>query len=287
MGSPLPASFCGHGTYIYDVPSTIKRFSDVQGVVSTLQSMDMSHAWVRVHGTSAYSASSKKLIGTLIDALQTEGIAVAGWGWNQGVSPATESRLAIKELQFFGLNDYVADIEHGHNNSSWTAAEIADYCRRVREAVTGGFGVTTFSLIDWHEPQLMRAALPFVDMFNPQVYWFNFPNAKMLKQFKRSNGTPYESASPSAYAELCLDGWVKLMGATPRPIVMTGQSYWGEAGFSKEEADRKLDKFLASFSAFARVAGLNWWHAGGSSAMSTHMLDAIKAAGLGGKTFQS
>jgi hypothetical protein len=287
MALPLPASFCGHGTYIYDVPSTIQRYSTVQGVVSALKDMGMAHAWVRIHGTSAYNAASKKLIKTLIEALQADGVAVAGWGWNQGVSPSAESSLAVKELQFFGLKDYIADIEHGHNNSNWTEAEIDGYCKKVRDAVTGGFGVTTFALIDWHEPKLMQAALPHVDMFNPQIYWFNFPNAKMARQFKRDDGSKYEAGSPSAYAELCLDNWIKLMGATPRKLVMTGQSYWGEGSFSKEDAEKKLDKFLGSFSGFDRVAGLNWWHAGGSSGMSAHMQQAIKAAKLGDKTYQA
>ena len=71
----------------------------------------------------------------------------------------------------------------------------------------------------------MKAALPFVDMFNPQVYWHHFPNKKMVKQFKRPEGTPYGQDSAASYADLCLDRWDKLMGDTPKDIVITGQAW--------------------------------------------------------------
>ena len=71
----------------------------------------------------------------------------------------------------------------------------------------------------------MTAALPFVDMFNPQVYWHHHPNKKMVKQFKRPNGKAYATDDAAEYAELCLDRWDKLMGATTKELVITGQSW--------------------------------------------------------------
>jgi hypothetical protein len=279
------ASFRGHGVFIYDTPETIADYGSIADTVKAIQAMDMRHAWVRIHGTSAYPTATKKTIAGLIAALKEAGIAVAGWGWNQGDSPKSEATLAAKELAFFELTDYIADIEQGVHEANWTEAEVADYCKRVRDAVSGGFGVTSFPLIDWHEPKLMQAALPYVDMVNPQVYWFDFPSTTMLKQFKRPNGSPYTAHDPTEYAALCLDRWTKLMGGTPKKIVMTGQAYWGENGFTQSAAEAKLDAFLPAFTAFNRIIGLNWWHLGGVKAMSHHMYEALKQAKLGSKRY--
>jgi hypothetical protein len=133
----------------------------------------------------------------------------------------------------------------------------------------------------------MQAALPFVDMFNPQVYWFHFPNKKMLKQFKRPNGKPYTADNAAEYAELCLDRWDHLMGASPKDLVLTGAAYWGEGSppLSRTEAEEKLEEFLAGWNRFGRVSGLNWWHFGGEKAMSHRMLEAISSAKLGHKPY--
>src|SRR5262249_27026829 len=156
--------------------ATIARYGSTALAIEAMQKAQMTHVWVRIHAQSAYSSASKTIIRNFIGALQAAGIAVAGWGWCQGNDPLAEAKLGVRELAWFGLLDYVADIEHGVHGANWTANEIQTFCRHVRANVTGSFGITTFPLIDWHEPQLMRAALPFVDMFNPQVYWHHFPN---------------------------------------------------------------------------------------------------------------
>ena len=148
----------------------------------------------------------------------------------------------------------------------------------------GGFGITTYPLIDWHEPELMQAALPFVDMFNPQVYWFHFPNKKMLAQFKRPNGKPYVADNAAEYTDLCIDRWTKLMGGTAKKLVVTGAAYWNE-GNTQAEAEAKVEEFLAKWNRYGAIVGLNWWHFGGQSAMSHRMLEAITAAKLGAKPY--
>ena len=199
-----------------------------------------------------------------------------------------DAKLAVRELSWFGLSDYVADIEHGVNGANWTVAEIETFCRHVRNNVSGSFGVTTFPLIDWHEPQLMKAALPFVDMFNPQVYWHHFPNRKMVRQFKRPNGTSYGRDKSFEYADLCLDRWDALMGNRPKDVVVTGQAYWGEGEppFTRVEAEDKLDEFLGSWAGYGRVIGLNWWHFGGGDSMTHRMLDSITKAKLAARPYK-
>ena len=99
------------------------------------------------------------------------------------------------------------------------------FCRAIRADLDGQFGVTTFGLIDWHAPELMKAALPFVPFFNPQVYWFNFPNNQMVQQFRRPDGMRYRPGIPGEYMDLCIDRWNALMDTDGRPLVVTGQAY--------------------------------------------------------------
>jgi hypothetical protein len=284
----LAQSFRKHGTFIYEVPETVAQYGSSKLAIEAMTGAGMTHAWVRIHSQTAYSTGGKKIIAAFIDELKSAGIAVAGWGWCHGTDPVADAKLAIKELSSFGLSDYVADIEHGVHGANWTVPEIVAFCTRVRAGVAGSFGITTFPLIDWHEPQLMKAALPFVDMFNPQVYWHHYPDKKMAKQFKRADGTGYGKDNASEYAELCLDRWDKLMASTPKELVITGQAYWGEGKppFSKAEAEAKLDEFIEAWTRFGRVIGLNWWHFGGDKAMSHRMLNSITKAKLGSKAYK-
>jgi hypothetical protein len=84
--------------------------------------------------------------------------------------------------------------------------------------------------------------------------------------------------------ELCIDRWRRLMGASQKPLVVTGQAYWGE-GNTQAEAEAKLEHFLGNWNGYSRVVGLNWWHLGGGQAMSHLMLERITAARLGQKNY--
>lgn len=286
--SGTPKAFRKHGTFIYQVPATIARYGNSALAIEAMKEAQISHAWVRIHSRTAYSSQDKKAIATFIDELTDAGLAVAGWGWCDGSDPTADAKLAVKELNSFGLSDYIADIEHGVHGANWEPQEITRFCERVRNGVSGGFGITTFPLINWHEPELMKAALPFVDMFNPQVYWHHFPNKKMLRQFKRPDGSSYIEGRPHEYTDLCLDLWDRLMGSTPKQIVVTGQAYWGEGipPFEQGDAEDKVDDFLRSWTGYNRIAGLNWWHFGGGASMSHRMRNSINKAKLGIKPYK-
>ena len=282
----MSPSVSKHGTFVYDPIATTKAYGSPENVAAAAKRAGMSHAWLRAHDTGAPSKQTREANLELIAAFKGEGIASAAWGWCQGEDPSAEAKLALKETKALGLNDYVADIEPGHNNSDWTTSEIATFCKAVRHGLEGSFCVSGFALVDWHEPHLYAAALPFVDAFAPQVYWFNYPNKKMQGQFKRPDGSLYDLASPAAYTDLCLDRWTKMMGDTPKPLIVTGQAYWGEGSFTQQQAEAKLASFLASWTAFERIAALNWWHFGAATGMSHAMLEAIVAADLGSKAYQ-
>jgi len=280
-------AFRGHGTYVYRVPDIIAHYGSNGQAVQAIRNAGMHHAWVRIHGRSPYDSDEKDLIAAFVAALKAGGLSVAGWGWCQGLDPIGEANLALRELSYFGLEDYVADIEEGVHQSHWEQADIVQFCQIVRNSLSGGFGITAFPLIDWHAPDLMKAALPFVDVFNPQVYWFHYPDEKMVSQFKRPNGKPYGLDSPTEYARLCLDRWDTLMGGTRKELVLTGQVYWSEGNrpFTKSESEEKLSEFIDGWSEFARVVGLNWWHFRGQNTMSPKPLETITKARLDSKDF--
>ncbi len=275
----LPKSFRGHGTFIYELKETMAHHGGLAKMVKAMTDCGMTHAWLRVHGRSSPSgvqADNKKAV----KALQDAGISVAAWGWCQGEDVAREARLAVQTTTDLGLSDYVADIEQEVNASDWTEAEVHDFLSAVRAGLPsgGGVAVSSFPLIDWHEPRLMRAASPLVDAFAPQVYWFFYPDKKMRREF----GSRYAPESPAAYADLCLDRWREI---THKPLILTGQTYWDEGGphWDESETEIKLDAFLNDFQGWSRVTGVNWWHFGGSKAMTDKMLLSLQSAHAAGK----
>lgn len=284
--SILPPSMSKHGTFVYDPRDTITKYGSAKNVALAAQGMGMSHAWLRVHGRTPPTAAIISANQALADAFRDEGIAVAGWGWCQGENPVAEAAMAVRETQRIGLVDYIADIEPGHNNSMWTSTDIRKFCDGIKSHLDGGqFCVSAFALLDWHEPHLYAAALPYVDAFAPQIYWFNFPNSKMLAQFRPPAGGSYTKDSAASYADLCLDRWRLMMGSTPKPLILTGQAYWDEGGFSQQDAEAKLQEFLDDWRGYNGISALNWWHMGGGSSMSFAMRESIRAADLANKPY--
>ncbi|MFE0756462.1 DUF2272 domain-containing protein [Inquilinus sp. NPDC058860] len=285
-GAGLSQALRGHGTFVYDAVATIDDYGSAANTAQAMVRAGMTHAWIRIHGRSSLNTAQTTATRALIDAVKAAGVAVAGWGWCQGEDARGEARTALRELASFGLVDYVADIEPGHNNSMWRPEEIETFGGTIRDALQGSFGVSSFALVDWHEPQLMAAILPFVDAVAPQVYWFNFPNRTMVDQFRRPGGTTYGRNDPAAYADLCLDRWRRLSLTDPKPLILTGQAYWGEGGFNRQDAEAKLQVFLNTWAGYGQIAGLNWWHFGGGTGMSHAMLEAIVSAQLDTKPYQ-
>lgn len=277
----LPRSLRGHGTFVHDAAATIEAYGSAEKVARTMKRAEMGHAWIRIHGRRSLSPAQKRATEQLLDAFARHEIAVAGWCWCQGEDAPAEARAAVRELDRYGVRDFVADIEPGINDSIWTVADVAAFCETLKDRMRGAFAISSFGLIDWHQPHLMRAAAPYVDAFAPQIRWFNFPNRLMAEQFRRPDGGRYGLDSPSDYARLCLDRWRLLTVADPKPLILTGQACWDDAAFAQSEAERKLSEFLAAWRPSDGVVGLNWWRFSGGSVMSADMIDAIAGARLG------
>lgn len=268
----------GHGVFIYNAAATIARYGSAALVATALKECDMQHAWVRIHGAAKPEPVSPTV--NLIAALKQAGIGVAGWGWCQGDNVGVEAELALTTLNEFGLEHYVADVEDGVHGANWTSTEVRKFFDALREALPDSqLGLSTFGFIPWHKPQLMKAAEPFVDFFAPQTYWFTFPTQKILKAAD-VDVSEYVLNNAASYARLCIEVWQEVVD---KPLVITGQAYWGEApGFGQGTAAAKLSQFTDQFDAWQELQGLNWWHLGGKGqdAMSFGMFQALRTAKL-------
>lgn len=280
----LTKAFKGHGAFIYNALATVNRYGSVENVAKALMDLGMSHAWVRIHGKLAIHEDAYTR--DLIKAFRSAKIAVAGWGWCQGESPAAEAGMAAKALKLYGLKAYVADIEQGVSGASWTEGEIDAFFSELKKAGPARLkvAVSSFGFIDYHEPRLMRAADAYADAFAIQAYWFWYPTKKLLKAVGAAEAD-YALDHAASYAALCIDRWRQV---TSKPLILTGQAYWGEhPEFTDAVAESKLGEFLGGFSRWGDIAALNWWHLGGKGqdAMSYGMYQAIKGAELGKMNF--
>jgi hypothetical protein len=264
----------GHGVFVYEPSTALGKYGTWGGVANALRTMKMTSAWVRGHGKDGLFEVDHNL--ALIGALRRAGIGVFVWGWCQGDDQLDKDiRNAADAIAKFGPDGYVADIEPGVSGAEWTAKGIKKFLTATRTALAGKpLILSTHGFIPYHEPDLMRTADPFVDAFAPQVYWFWYPKKAMLSA-PGATGT-YRTNNAAAYADLCLDVWRHV---TNKPIVITGQVYWGEnPHWGQQDAENKLREFVNGFARYREIAGLNWWYLAGHAAMSSTMEALIAAA---------
>jgi hypothetical protein len=269
------ASFAGRGMWIYTVEGVLQTYASIGNAIREMQRCRLNHLWVRIHGRGYIGDVSNPNLVRLKDlilAARQAGIAVAGWGWCQGVDPVAEANLAARALSTFELDDYVADIEQGVNDARWTGTEVMQFVTGIRSQLkpSGGLAISSHGFIEYQMPKIFTAAAGKADCLNPQAYWYSDkPNRKMLAFVKQTEAN-YPLHNPASYARLCFDRWTKLYG---RPEVLSGQTC-PEADLDQAEANVKFDEFLRDFEAPAGLVGLNFWH---WSSTSRHIRDALAA----------
>ncbi|MCZ7593914.1 MAG: hypothetical protein M5U16_02610 [Hyphomicrobium sp.] len=125
-------------------------------------------------------------------------------------------------------------------------------------------------------------------MFAPQAYWMSYPKAVHYNTtgFKEAD---YPRDDPTSFVRLVIDSW--RADNFTRPLVITGQAYWGEGAPQTSILEAKVARFTSQFADWSKIVGLNWWHAGGDEAtapaMSPAMIDTLWAAQLGSRPFAS
>lgn len=267
----------GHGTFVYRPDFAIERFGTAMGAADALKAMDMSHAWLRVHDKNGAWRPEANM--ALAEAFRAAGINVGVWGWNDGNDVDRDIANARAAIDHYEPYAYIADMENGVGGACWTAPRATRFAAAVKAHFDGRpLGVSSFGHIVTREPEIMAAMDGIADFFAPQVYWFRYPNAAMVPA-----GDPVlgglSTDSPAAYAKICLHHWRRFV---TKPLVMTGQAYWGEAeNWTRAQAETRLEDFLAEFDGYDGLAGLNWWNLADPCAMSARMRALIAAAKLG------
>ena len=266
----------GHGVFVYEPDHAIAAFGSPAAVAEAVAAMDMSHAWLRVHGRDGPWRTGANLV--LATALRDRGIAVGVWGWVDGNDVDRYIAHARFAIDRYAPDAYIADIETGESGAHWTPERALRFAAAVRATLgMRPLVVSSYGRILSVAPEVMAAVDGVVDAFAPQVYWFRGPDAAMLTAPGLPSGLVVDD--PVSYAALCLHQWRQVV---TRPLVLTGQAYWGEAeGWTEELAERKLAAFLTGFDRYDEIVGLNWWNLAHARAMSPRMREMIAAARLG------
>ncbi|KAB2944092.1 hypothetical protein [Hyphomicrobium sp.] len=299
-------AFKGHGTFCYQPNEIMRKYKEYPApgnpgpadrFAQALRDMDMSHAWVRLFGLEGSMPAADTA--TLTRALRNAGIHVAGWGYCHGADTKAELALAKTECDRHGITAFIADIEPGRRlggtRSKWGDTEFSEFI----DGLVAKFGIDNLGISTWpvlkiqNEPQypslaLMRRVADRVAMFAPQAYWMSYPKAVHYNTtgFKEAD---YPRDDPTSFVRLVIDSW--RADNFTRPLVITGQAYWGEGAPQTSILEAKVARFTSQFADWSKIVGLNWWHAGGDEAtapaMSPAMIDTLRAAQLGSRPFAS
>lgn len=255
----LKPPFSGHGFYVYDLEALLHAYGSTAALIGELHRLKVNHLWLRIHGRNYVGSHQNTNLNrekAFASDARAAGFAIAGWGWCQGENIPAETSLALRAIDTYGVDHYIADIEQGENGAHWTTQEIQQFLGGVRGHVAG-LGFTSFGFIDAHAPHLLEAAAAFVDMVNPQAYWFSsFPKESMLAETGTSGRYPLHNSA--GYAAFCCDRYQLWAG---KSVVISGQAYTDD-GFGSADAVAKLNQFFGGFTRYQDICGLNWWHLG-------------------------
>jgi hypothetical protein len=261
------------------------------GFVGAFKDMGMSHAWVRLFGLEGVMPEGPTR--QLVDKLGAAGIHVAGC-YCHGRNPERELATAIEQTQKFGVGAFVADIEPGRllggTKSKWGERAFDDFVGGLATHFgTDNLGMSTWPVLkiqndpEYPSLRLMQIAADHVAMFAPQAYWMSYPTSV---HYSATGFRPadYPRGDPAAFVRLVVDSW-RAVGFH-NPLVITGQAYWGEGAPSQAVMEGKIKTFAAGFIDWPKIAGFNWWHAGGNRfAMSADMIGSIADAKFGAKPY--
>jgi len=261
----------GHGAFVHQPDVAMAAFGGADGAVAAMRAMGMGHAWLRVHGRDGAWRSEENA--TLATALRAGGIAVGVWGWCDGNDVARDIANASDAIAAYDPGAYIADIEPGVRGARWSPADAARFAAAVRARLgSRPLVVSGPGLLDADAAAVMAAMDGVADAFAPQAYWFDGPDPVIAAAEGVAAGDPV------AFVRLVLRRWRR---AVTKPLVVTGQAFWGEAaGWTEEIAEAQLGVFLAGFDGWGEIAGLNWWNLAAPDAMSARMRRMIADARL-------
>jgi len=306
-------AFFGHGTFTeFSVTNALDRFKNYQSTnasaappkdsidrfIFALTDMQISSVWIQLFSRSGdveTTPSKLKLRRDLITRLGQANVAWAGWGYCAGKNWERDLKLINGFRQGLGMSAFVIDAEPEKGKDVWREKDFDQFTA----AISNLFGTDNLALSTWpvlrlqDEPKnpvikFMKIAAPRVCLFAPQAYWMNFPSKPHYKLgFKPGD---YPKNDPVAYVRLVIDSW-RLDGIN-NPLVISGQSYWGEGSPARKTMEGKVEQFVQKFADWPKIIGFNWYHGGQKStakvgAMSDAMIASIVRGKLGSKPYQA
>ncbi len=219
--------------FIWQVPSI--AHGDPKAIADLLQGAGFQSVYIKAaDGPMAFPYN---LTSTLVNELHARGIAVVGWGFCYGNNPQGEAQIAIKQVQTFGLDGYIFDVE-----SNYETPDAAIHAKTMLTAFKAACSVPTafcswaywFSPTgsEWHPISMATAFMQFCDYAMPMIYWQGSTGA--VEQLSKS-----------------LTQWKSF---TDKPIIPVGRAYNGDGGTCTAD---QMTAFETQ--AHKSCKGVSWW----------------------------
>ncbi|MFA5836185.1 MAG: hypothetical protein WC837_04430 [Bellilinea sp.] len=186
---------------------------------------------------------TENISAALVNALHARGLAVLGYGFLYGANPTGEADIAITQVNRYGLDGYVFDVEGQFDSRSNAEANAYAVMARYRKSCpTTPTAFCSWALwksprsgATWHPLPVARAFMQFCDVGMPMVYW--------------GGETPDDALD---WVKPCLTQWQQL---TAKPIIPAGRAYNGDGGKAREDAVRTFGQYVR----IAGLKGITWW----------------------------
>jgi hypothetical protein len=220
----LPASFTGHGMWIWELPRTEK--GDVDAIAQRAVAGGFKTLFIKAaDGQDTWKQFTPQVIATLKGA----GLRVCGWQFVYGTSPTAEAQAAITAIQR-GADCFVIDAE-GRYEGKYSAAST--YMKALRAGVGAGYplALTSFPYVDYH------GALPYSVFLGPGMAQVNAPQV-----YWKDIGGTVDAVSARTFAQN------RVYGA---PIAPLGQTY-------QKPSASELQRFRQVWLSYGS-GGLSWW----------------------------
>ncbi len=318
-------AFRGHGIFTeFSIKPTLARYKnyaspdpthpapadEIDRFILALKDMDIRSVWIQLFSRGGdFDGKNAKLRKDLIARLGTAGIHWAGWGYCAGRNWKTDIDLIASLRADLGMQAFIIDAEPGNTvwpnpadktkrlPDLWTLDDFDAFCKAVNKLFgTDNLALSTWPVLQMQDNEkkdnpvikLMRIAAARVCLFAPQAYWMGFPKQVHYNLGYKEKDFPRDD--PASYVRLVIQSWRDLKFTNP--LVISGQAYWGENSPSQKKMEAKAAQFMKDFADWAKIAGFNWYHAGGKESadggsMSDAMIASIAAARLGGKPYQA
>jgi len=197
----------------------------------------------KVSKFSPWPLWGENLRAELVSALHLRGIKAIGWGFNYGVDPVGEGKIAASQVNRLGLDGWIFDVESSFEQKTGAESNARAMVATYRQLCKAPVAFCSWARwhkdgdekTAWHNKPMARAFMEVCDVGMPMMYWGGSTAASALALLNES-----------------MKQWAEF---TIKPIVPVGRAYTGDGG--------TID--AAAISAFAsevharHLPGISFW----------------------------